>query len=60
MVKKIKNHLLNNCGSQYIEKLILIVVAFTIGGLLISAFDNAFNDSFKEGAKNAVENVYNW
>lgn len=60
MRTKLKNHLLDNSGSQYIEKLILIVIAFTVGGLLISAFDNAFNDSFKEGAKTAIENVYNW
>lgn len=60
MRTKLKNHLLDNGGSQYIEKLILIVIAFTVGGLLISAFDNAFNDSFKEGAKTAIENVYNW
>lgn len=60
MLKNIKNHLSDNSGSQYIEKLVLIVIAFTIGGLLLTAFDKAFDESFKTGAQAAIENVYNW
>ena len=51
---------MSNVGSEYVEKLILIVIAFVVGGLLLTAMNNAFDGSIKDGAKEVIENVYNW
>ena len=60
MFKKIKSHLLNNTGDAYIEKLILIAMAFVIGGLLLAALSGALNGNFGDSVGNVVENIFNW
>lgn len=61
MLQKIKNHLNDNTGSAYFEKIILIAIAFIVGGALIGLlWGAAGSDQFKEGMGNVVGNMFNW
>ena len=61
MFKRITSHLKNNAGSEYVEKLVLIVIAFVVGGLLLTIFKGAFtSDTFKSGIENAIQQIFSW
>lgn len=61
MLKQIKSHLKSNEGSEYIEKLVLIVIAFTVGGLLLTILWGAFdNDDFRNGLTQTIQNIFDW
>ena len=61
MLKQIKLHLMSNEGSEYIEKLVLIVIAFVVGGLLLTILYNAFSDAgFQQGLTNTIQEIFDW
>jgi hypothetical protein len=41
--KDIKNHLADNSGDENVSKLIWIVIAFVVGGLMLTLLSNAFS-----------------
>ena len=60
MFERIKNHLSDNSGDAYIEKLILILMAFVVGGILLAALDRALGGTFAETIKRVIQGIFNW
>lgn len=61
MFKRIKEHLSDNTGMAYMEKLVLIAIAFVVGGILIAGLWGALKgEDFQNGMSNSVGNMFNW
>lgn len=61
MFKKIKAHLSDNSGSAYLEKIILIGIAFIVGAAILGALWTVIRgDDFKDGMGGMIGNMFNW
>ena len=58
MLKNVKQHLLNNAGSEYTEKIIIIAIVFIVGALFLGIVTTSLTDSYKEGIKQVIKNMF--
>ena len=62
MLHKILNYIFRDrSASGIVEKIILIFLAFTVGGILVLLFTGTFeSEGFKNGMENLLNNIMNW
>lgn len=60
MLQTIKAHLRDNEGSEYIEKLILILISFIVGGMLLNVMSSAFNEELQGSLKDTIQDIFSW
>lgn len=55
---KIKTHLVDNTGDENVSKLIWIVIAFVVGGILFGIMQSAFGNQIKTWLETSLNSYF--